>query len=38
MIFSKILKAMIGSWSTNVAGALDQMIESTQIVYNKVAE
>jgi len=38
MIFSKILKAFIGGFSAKIAESLGQLVDSTQIVYNSVAE
>jgi len=38
MIFSKIVKAFLGSYSNQVVESIDQLIESTQLVYRGVAD
>jgi len=38
MIFTKILKAFVAGFSGPVAGALDALVESTQLVYKGVAD
>jgi dynein heavy chain len=38
MIFSKILKAFIGRYSDNIAAAIDQIVESSQNVFENVAD
>lgn len=38
MIFMKIVKAFVGGYSEKVGGAVAQLVESTQIVYNSVAD
>jgi dynein heavy chain, axonemal len=38
MIFSKIVKAFIGSFSDAVNKSLDQLVDSTQLIYTAVAD
>jgi len=38
MIFSKIVKAFLGGYSNKVADSIDQLVESTQLVYRGVAD
>jgi dynein heavy chain len=37
MIFSKIVRAYLGSFSSDVSNAISQLVESTQLVFNNVA-
>lgn len=37
MIFAKILKAFVGRYSDEVGGAVNQLVESSQNVFDNVA-
>lgn len=38
MIFGKILKSYIGGYSPDISASIDQLVESSQIIFKKVAE